>query len=104
MRIDEDPVSDHWRLDRRIPIALVLVLVGQFAAGVAAFTKVQSDVSFIREHVTDLRGRVSVLNEKASELEGLKVEMRFVNENVGRLRATIDRITEDRFKKRGDTQ
>lgn len=97
---EEDPVSAHWRLDRRIPIALVIVLVVQFAGGVAAFTKVQSDVSFIREHVMDLRERVTILNQKSNEIESIKVELRFFNENFRRVQGKVDRLIEERFKDR----
>lgn len=97
---EEDHVSAHWRLDRRIPIALVIVLVVQFAGGVAAFTKVQSDVSYIRENVTDLRARLSALDNKATELESVKVEMRFINENFRRIQTKVDRLIEDRFASR----
>jgi hypothetical protein len=97
---DTDPPEAHWRLDKRIPIALVIVLVGQFAAGVAAFTKVQADVAFIREHITDLRSRVTNVDERASEVESIKVELRYLNENVTRLRGTVDRLLEERFANR----
>lgn len=97
MEASDDPVATHWRLDKRIPIALVVVLVGQFAAGVAAFTKVQTDVSFIREHVTDLRVRVQALNDKATEIESIKVQQKFQNESINRIRNTLDRLVEDRF-------
>lgn len=98
----DDPVSAHWRFDKRIPVALVLVLVGQFAAGVAAFTKVQSDVAFIREHITELRARVSDLNERARMAEATQVELRFINDSLKRLRNTVDRLVENRFENRRD--
>jgi len=100
MMYENDPPEAHWRLDKRIPIALVIVLVGQFAAGVAAFTKVQADVAFIREHITDLRSRVTNVDERASEVESIKVELRYLNENVTRLRGTVDRLLEERFANR----
>ena len=109
MNSDEsDPVATHWRLDRRIPLALVLVMVGQFAAGVAAFTKMQSDVSFIREHITDLRERVATISQRSAQIDAVKVELRFLNESHKRMRNTLDRLIENRrfdkaeIEKQGD--
>lgn len=90
--MQEDQDISHWRLDKRVNLPIVIVLVTQLAAGVAAFTKVHSDVGHAISRINTLDNRVQILDERNGAVEAMKVEIRFLNENMKRLRDVLDKL------------
>lgn len=90
----EDSDITHWRIDKRIPLALVVVLITQIAVGVAAFTQVQSDVRYVRENVIDLKERLDIIDQRSAQVDGIKVEIRFLNKNLERMRTVLDKLAD----------
>lgn len=88
----------QWHLDKRVPIALILAMIGQVAVVVWGAAVMFKDIETNRTGIESLSGRVSVLDRSAS---AQAVQLGRIEENIRGMRGDVNRllgILERRFQ------
>ena len=88
----------QWHLDKRVPIALILAMVGQVAVVVWGAAVMFKDIEANRTGIESLSGRVSTLDRAAS---AQAVQLGRIEENIRGMRGDVNRllgILERRFQ------
>jgi hypothetical protein len=81
-----DPISSTWRLDRTIPISLVVLVLSQCAAGVWLFVDVKKDVEILKVAVAN---QTAIDARQDARTASADAEAR---ETLVRIDAKLDRI------------
>lgn len=68
--------NEHWSLDKRVPIALILALLAQFAAAIWAVADIKADVGELQradiriiESVREQRTRIDAVDRERNNAE-----------------------------------
>jgi hypothetical protein len=87
--------SEHWHLDRRVPIALILSLVIQTSAIIWWASSINERVATNSQKVAILDTRTEnmrgVAQEQAVQLGRIEEQIGGLRSDIGRLIATIER-------------
>lgn len=80
--IDEHEIT-HWRMDKRIPIALLITLFLQFVSAIIWATQLNARVGTLEQEsagAADFGEKLARIDER---LQGLKQDMEFIKREVG---------------------
>lgn len=94
-----DPESE-WHLDRRVPIALILAMVGQLVVGVTWVNGVNSEISQLKEKIDAMSVAVKAQRKRLETVISVEVELRHMAQSMRRLEKTLDRILQDEFARK----
>lgn len=104
-----DPAEASWHLDKRIPVALILVLLGQGAVGVWWMSALSSRVTLLETRVPDLAAsdaetsrdvrqiglQIARLEERvAAQIQAQTLQLQGISAQLGALAATAPRRRE----------
>lgn len=87
-----DPLSYGWHLDRRVPLALLLGLFLQFAAGVYWASGMSHDLTQVKSNMKDVTEDLKGKSTAISEIIALKAEQRHILSTLERLERAIERL------------
>jgi hypothetical protein len=85
-----DKYDQEWHLDKKIPIALVLAMVGQVVLGVSWATTLRNDVSGVKEDIALMKADFKADKSKLDGLIELRGEIKALVQSVTRLERFID--------------
>jgi len=91
MRMD----TDHWTLDRRVPISIIFVLVAQFAGGVWMLANMNGEIQRNAADITRVERSVEMM---AVSSQQQAVQLGRIEEQVSGMRADLQRLL-DRLEK-----
>lgn len=80
--IDKEEIS-HWRVDKRIPIALLLTLFIQIVSGIVWATQLNARVYNLENEAGASSGFGEKLARIDERLQNLKQDMEFIKREVG---------------------
>lgn len=63
-----DPAPQHWQIDKKVPLALLFVLIGQAAGGVWLASKLQSQVDQHDRRIGTLEATDTRMHEDARRI------------------------------------
>jgi Tfp pilus assembly protein PilO len=90
--------TDSWHLDKRVPVALIIALLAQFAAGVWFTSSLANDVANNRANITRLNNQFEVLRDssqaQAVQLGRIEEQITGLRGDIGRLLIAIERERE----------
>ena len=84
--------TDEWHLDKRVPIALIFVLITQFAAGAYVAGKMNSQIQTLDRDI-ETNSRTIELMRTNSQAQA--VQLGRIEENIIGLREDFKRLLED---------
>lgn len=84
--------DNHWRIDRRIPIVVIIALVMQAIGAIVWATELDARVNNIEQQ--SINGAIA--NEKFARLEE---RLESLKENIYAIRRQLDQFTDSRIKK-----
>jgi low affinity Fe/Cu permease len=61
------PADDAWHLDKKVPVAIIVVLIGQFLLGLWFIAKLDSKVEEQAARLAKTEAQVSVIDREARE-------------------------------------
>lgn len=79
--IDNEEIT-HWRVDKRIPIALLLTLFIQIASGIIWATQLNARVDNLEHGASASAGFAEKLARIDERLQNLKQDMEFIKREV----------------------
>ena len=85
-----DAYDKEWHLDRKVPIALIIAMIGQIILGVSWATTLRNDVSMVKEDLTAVKSELKSSREKWDGLSDLRGEIKALVQSVSRLERYID--------------
>ncbi|WP_439150813.1 hypothetical protein [Sulfitobacter sp.] len=87
--------ESNWHLDKRVPVALILALLAQFATGAWFLSGLASDVAMNRTSIMRLDGQFEVLRnssqQQAIQLGRIEEQITGLRGDIGRLLSAIER-------------
>jgi TolA-binding protein len=83
------PKENEWHLDKRVPIALILGMLGQVAVVVWGAAVMFKDIEANRAGIKTLNGRVSSIETAASQQA---VQLGRIEENIRGMRGDVNRL------------
>ncbi|MDE3060250.1 MAG: hypothetical protein KGJ06_04505 [Pseudomonadota bacterium] len=86
------PEFTHWKVDRRVPVAVILALLVQMGGALIWATQLDARVGDIERVATG----TSSLNEKFARLEERLKDMK---DNIDGMRRQLDQLTDRVLKK-----
>ena len=86
-----DDYDRSWHLDKKVPIALIVAMIGQVALGVAWATTIDNNLKTLKEDFTVLKVDLKNDKSKLDELIELRGELKALIQSVGRLERWVDR-------------
>ena len=84
--------DNHWRIDRRIPIVVIISLVMQAIGAIVWATELDARVNNIEQQ--SINGAIA--NDKFARLEE---RLESLKENIYAIRRQLDQFTDSRIKK-----
>ena len=81
--------DNNWHLDKRVPIALILGMVGQVAVVVWGAAIMFKDIEANRLNINKLNGRVGTIETAASQQA---VQLGRIEENIRGMRNDVNRL------------
>ena len=81
--------DNNWHLDKRVPIALILGMVGQVAVVVWGAAIMFKDIEANRLNINKLNGRVGSIETAASQQA---VQLGRIEENIRGMRNDVNRL------------
>jgi len=97
------PNDSKWHLDRRVPLALIIVLLGQMVTGVWWASTLDSQVDHILEKHTDLKGIVNrlELSDRSDGSKVIRLEEKFValDKTLSKQGETLEAILQELRKR-----
>lgn len=98
---DNQNRTTGWHLQREVPIALIVALLVQLAAGVTYINKLDTRQSMTEQHLTIMENQIKVQREEQALRDRRQDELaaladRTVIERLDKLDAKIDRLIERR--------
>ena len=85
-----DDYDKSWHLDRKVPIALIIAMVGQIILGVSWATTLRNDVSMVKDDLTAVKAELKTSREKWEGFADLRGEIKALVQSVSRLERFID--------------
>lgn len=61
------PADESWHLDKKVPVAIIVVLIGQFLLGLWFIAKLDSKVEEQAARLAKTEAQVSVIDREARE-------------------------------------
>jgi len=81
--------DNNWHLDKRVPIALILGMVGQVAVVVWGAAIMFKDIEANRLNINKLNGRVGTIETSASQQA---VQLGRIEESIRGMRSDVNRL------------
>ena len=81
--------DNNWHLDKRVPIALILGMVGQVAVVVWGAAIMFKDIEANRLNINKLNGRVGSIETSASQQA---VQLGRIEESIRGMRSDVNRL------------
>ena len=81
--------DNNWHLDKRVPIALILGMVGQVAVVVWGAAIMFKDIEANRLNINKLNGRVGSIETAASQQA---VQLGRIEESIRGMRSDVNRL------------
>ncbi len=95
---DHDPATGAWHLDKRVPIALIVALMAQFAGAAWMASAAFKDIEANRAGLTALQERVAPLERsrgaQAVQLGRIEEQITGLRSDMGRLLTIFERRDE----------
>lgn len=101
-RATPPPEDDGWHLDKRVPIALIIMMVVQLMGVVATFTSMQGDINNNRRGLVTMQSAGATRDEKLERLISVERDVTHIRDVVGKMERKIDRLTENDYARRQD--
>jgi hypothetical protein len=81
--------TDHWTLDRRVPISIIFVLVAQFAGGVWMLANMNGEIQRNAGDIARVERSVELM---AVSSQQQAVQLGRIEEQIGGLRTDLQRL------------
>ena len=93
-----------WHLDKRVPIALIVTMFVQMAAGIWWASQLNSDVSFLKNQIVSLKEDLNDKADKFEKVSTLGVELKIFSAQLNKVEKTLellrDKITDQQIRNR----
>lgn len=86
---DQRPTENSWHLDKRVPIALIAALMGQFAVAAWIASAMFKDIENNRNGLKSLGAKVESLDVRAGQTA---VQLGRIEEGIKGMRGDISRL------------
>ena len=80
-----DEYDRSWHLDKKVPIALIVAMIGQVALGASWATTMDNSLKALKEDFSILKSELKGDKEKLDGLIELRGEMKALIASIGRL-------------------
>lgn len=91
-----DTDSKHWTLDKKIPVALILAMLGQFAAGVWVYATLTAHVARLQADQLSMSVQVDQLRagreNSSARITGLEATSVAIDRRLERIEVGLDRV------------
>jgi len=87
--MSEQPDLNHWTLDRRVPVSIIVVLLLQIVGGLWFMFELRSDVNTNARDIARIERSVDVITASAQQQA---VQLGRIEEQVAGLRQDISRL------------
>lgn len=77
-----DPASGSWHLDKRVPVAMIITLIGHAAASIWF-------AAALAERVSNLERQVATMAPQADRLTRVEVKIESIKEGIARIERLI---------------
>lgn len=78
--------TEHWHLDRKVPISIIFALVTQATLGLWAVADIKKDVEILKTQIMVQRDRDERQDKASTELVGqIRTDLRDMNSKLDRL-------------------
>ena len=95
-----------WHLDKRVPIALIITMFLQMAAGIWWASQLNSDVNFLKNQIVSLKDDLSDKADKFEKVSTLGVELKIFSAQLSKVEKTLellrDKMTDQQIRNRYD--
>lgn len=71
----EQPPDQHWTIDKKVPVAIIVVLVGQFFGALWFMSKLDSRVEDQDKRLLKAETQISVIDKDAREAGGRLIRL-----------------------------
>lgn len=78
----------HWHLDKRVPIAIILTMVGQLGMGLIVGTLMWAQ---IKENAKD----ISIMTSVQHQVIRIQSDVSHMKDNIDRMTNAVDRLTQE---------
>lgn len=85
-----EPTDNHWHLDKKVPISIILVIVMQGIAGLWVVADIKKDVEILKAAMLEQRNRDERQDKSTTDAVSL------VRSDVQEVSRKIDRLIERR--------
>lgn len=80
------PEPHRWHLDRKVPISLIVTIIGLFMAGVSAYTDLKKEIALMQADISGLHKSDDKQADTLKEaLTGLQNQLNRIDSNLYRL-------------------
>ena len=86
-----DAYDQSWHLDKKVPIALIVAMIGQVALGASWATTMDNSLKALKEDFASIKGEIKNDKDKLDGLIELRGELRSLITSVGRLERWVER-------------
>lgn len=83
------PPQDHWTLDKKVPVAIILVIVGQFFGGLWFASKLDSRVEDQDKRLLKAEAQIGTIDRDAREASGRLIRL---EEKMSAMLAILQRV------------
>ena len=80
---------DHWTLDKKVPVAIIVVLVGQFLGGLWFISKLDSRLEDQDKRLLKAEAQIGVIDKDAREAGGRLIRL---EEKMSAMLAILQRV------------
>lgn len=86
--VQRDDVSNHWHLDKKVPLGIILAMLSQAAMGIWAIADIKKDVEVLKDRSIAQRER----DEQQDKAQAR--QMLVLATSLERIDAKLDRLIE----------
>ena len=84
-----DIAPDHWTLDKKVPVAIILVIIGQFVGGLWFMSKLDSRVEDQDRRLLRAEAQIGSIDKDAREAGGRLIRL---EEKMSAMLAILQRV------------
>ncbi len=90
------PADESWHLDKKVPVAIIVVLVGQFLLGLWFIAKLDSKVEEQAARLAKTEAQVSVIDREAREFGNRIVRIEEKTSSMLTILQRLERVLDGR--------
>lgn len=95
----EDRWEATWHLDKRVPIALIITLFLQLAAGIWWASSLARDVAGLKEDVAVLNQQIILQTNKYEKVIQLQGQVEGISSSMARMERTLESIFNEAYSR-----